>query len=152
MGDGANIGVKADRALKSILGGEPQPSAEERATPEQVRARLMAAPRIGEAEPSGYGACADMVARAVLEFIEAHPEHRSAPASTSYDMPEAGTFEERWSRRTLVAESLYDIMKREGVDLASLGITGFQWGWAYNCAHYCLGLPPQPNPAILTIG
>jgi hypothetical protein len=35
--------------------------------------------------------------------------------------------------------------------LGALGITGFQWGWAVNAARFAESLPPEPNPAIITV-
>lgn len=153
--DGADLGVSADRALETILGGAPQP--ERRRTPDEMRAEILACEG-----PSDYDGTSRWVARLILEAIAAEPELTTAPCETVYDW-DVIKADPRYANATgsegvevmseyVVSRSLYDLLKDRGVPLAELGLTGFMWGWAFNAARYCLGLPPEPNPAIVTLG
>ncbi len=96
-----------------------------------------------------YESCGNYAARLVLEFLEAHPEHRDKPVMQRGEFADPKTFT---GYHPVGPPDLYDVMKEAGVPLARLGLTGFQWGWAFNAGRHVLGLPPEPNPAILTIG
>lgn len=169
--DGSNLGVSAERALKTILGGEPEPEGEELATREQVRARLAAAPRLQDIHVRiearqgvkvevlywqgmelnlGYGEAADVAARAILDFIETYPEYEDAPGENQYA-------EDCWEGFDGSAEKmpkpirlgLYDLMKAAGHDLGKLDLTGFMWGFAYNTARWLRYEQGEGNPAII---
>src|SRR5215204_6492093 len=80
MSDGSDMGIKADRALQTILGGKEQPTEEEKATPEQVRERVMAAPSPLEKESvfqrfgdEGYTVATDCITKAFLLIEEENP-------------------------------------------------------------------------------
>lgn len=152
--DGADLGVSADRALQTILGGAPQPT--RRRTPEEMRAEILACEG-----PSDYDGTSRWVARLILDAIEKEPALMMAPCETVYDW-DAIKADPRYANATgsegvevlrehVVSISLYDLMKDRGISLAELGLTGFMWGWAFNAARYCLGLPSEPNPAIVTL-
>lgn len=172
MSDGGDLGIGAERALGTILGGQDQPTEDEMLTKDQVRARLMAA------KPNTYEGAADCIARVMLRTMEESPETRDY----SLDPPRvfvkrgtgetigrhekvrivrAGTYTETdWAEEpeTVLVEhdnSLWDAAKavatseeREAME----GATGFMAGFAYNCARWLLDLPPAPNPAIVTFG
>ena len=144
MSDGAHLGVGAARALGTILGGEPQPTEEEKLTREQFAAKIRSAPKWeGAGGGEGYDATANYAARLTLEFLEAHPEWQDKPGDSNYSWQE-GT-------PTLKVKGVYDAMKDAGIPMSELDLTGFMWGWAFNAARHCLGLGPVANPAILTI-
>lgn len=137
MSDGATQGITAHRALQTILGGEPAPDAAEEQTPEQVRARLMAA------TADSYGGAADCIARAMLRVLESDESARDLPESGFVAVGEPYV-ESLWDRARAAAEPN---------EVAAFdGATGFMAGFAYNQARWILGRPPQPNPAIITIG
>jgi hypothetical protein len=152
--DGAEMGVKADRALATVLGGAEQPATEEKMTVEQQRDWLLTAPRCTDPDAMlDYGECARSVAGEILRWALANPRrYATTPPETTYayDTDESG--ERLWSTGRPTTLGLYDVLKEEGVALDTLGITGFQWGWAYNAARRCLELPSVPNPAIVTMG
>jgi hypothetical protein len=146
-GDGAHLGVTAERAIETILGDREPPTEGEGMTSQQMREWLMTLPKLDEIETrfekdeEGFGPFelayargkqldysegAGVAARAILEFWEANPDF-----DTSIDP--------------------YETIKSQNEGLKKLGLTGFMWGWAYNAARYCRDEPPQPNPAILTI-
>ncbi len=52
--------------------------------------------------------------------------------------------------RSLLLIGPYEDVK--GVDTKDLGLSGFQYGWAVNAVRQMLGIPPGPNPAIVTLG
>lgn len=175
--DGADMGVTAERALETVLGGKEQPSEEEKRTPEQMRALLMAAPPLsdiemriedstqpdwpgsievlyskttGEELELGYSGSSEVAGRAVLEFLDAHPEHADTPIENVY------ADDADWSSPSVLHDALekpglYEVMKQHGIDLSVLGLTGFMWGWAYNAARCARSEPSQPNPAIVKI-
>lgn len=178
--DGATYGITAGQALGGVLGGEDIPE-EAHQTREQVRARLAAAPRLADiyvrtehvVEKDGdltyegdhdvlyaggkklnidYGGCADIAARAVLDFIETHPEHADAPCENEYapgawaNVKGDGT---DWPTPSRVGA--YDLMKDAGYDLGKLGLTGFMWGFAYNLARWLRYEEGEGNPAIIEV-
>lgn len=153
--DGAHLGVGAERALETILGGKESPGEDERESPQHVAARVLAAAERG-GDPHGYGDCADMVAGMVLMFWQAHPEAAEWPLDPPYHYEKDGVRYDHWIEGGKLVDDGPDLSKAvdaftEG-KLSALGITGFQWGWAVNAARYALGKPPEQNPAIITIG
>ena len=48
MDDGTNMGIDAERAIATILGGDPTPEEGEKKTRAQVRERLSAVPRLND--------------------------------------------------------------------------------------------------------
>jgi hypothetical protein len=147
MSDGATVGVNAERALKTILGGEPEPGPEEMESVESMRARLLAMDTARE--PTGYGDCAEMAAAMVLRWLLEDPERAVGPVESEYDWTD---FDGDMSKPPkVIAIGWYGRMKADGVDLERLGLSGFMWGWAANAARRCVELPPVANPAILTV-
>ncbi len=145
MSDGAHSGVGAGRALGTILGGDPQPAESEMRTPDEMRVWLLACP--DEETGDDYEWAARLTAKRALEAIEADPELRTVPMESTYDW---GDPPDHHNKPTITVRGLHDVLKERGVEFVP-GITGFQWGWAYNAAHYCLGDPPQPNPALVEV-
>ncbi len=155
MGDGSHLGVDADRALKTILGGEPAPSPDEMATPIEVRSRVCRAyldrikPEGGvpSTEWPGYGDAADIAAGAVYIFMLCNPEAMEWPTDRKYEG-------EGYDRHP-VGPDLYGEVKAfcpEAALNVIENLSGFQWGWAVNTARYCFGLDERGNPAIISIG
>ena len=131
--DGAHSGIGAERALKTILGGEPAPAEDEMESREQVRKRIMAAPGPGgEWRVETYGQAADAIAKALVFLIEEDPSLLGDDK----------------------ADGLYDLIEKRwpGFDDRIGGASGFQVGWATNCARWLYEQRPVPNPALLTIG
>jgi len=165
--DGAAFGIDAERALRTILGGEPAPTEGEQEDRETVRARVAAAfVRFRDgAAPDGYGDCCDMVAGALVHFFEAMPEALEWPSENTYqwrvpggewvdhvrDLPQDTDFDFGSVESRAVGPDLYATFKTEYPRVEDLGITGFQWGWATNCARWLFEVPPQPNPAIMVL-
>lgn len=140
------MGVGAERALQTILGGEDQPSADERTTPQQMAAYLLSA----SSEAHSYDEGARLAGRIVLEYLQMHPEDAALPADDKHEWPNG------WDAPSvIVAPGIHGQMERKEPGaiekLRSLGLTGFMWGWAVNAAKYALDLPPVANPAIVTI-
>lgn len=166
-GDGSFEGVDAGRALKTILGGEDAPDDDEIQTREQVRQRLAKLPRIqdihvrdgedgfywqGKRLSLDYGGTADVAARAVLDFLEAHPEHSDAPCESEFAPDAWADFDgsaEKMPKPTKLG--LYDLMRGTDYDLGKLGLTGFMWGFAYNTARRLRYEEGAPNPALMEI-
>lgn len=148
MGDGAHIGVGAGRALDTILGGAEQPDDEERQTAEEMRAEIMALTE----NPNTYDGTAKWTAKFILDWLLANPGRAQEPTETVYDWngdPDHGA--DGMKPEFTKAVGWYDLMKRDGVDLADLGLSGFMWGWAVNAARRCLELPAVANPAIIDV-
>lgn len=167
MSDGADEGIGAERALKTILGGDPPPGPEEQESVEAMRARILAAPL----DPHGsYDGCATACARIVLEALERWPVLTSVPTETIYLRDDdnkavlvtsAGEIVSDFSadvHMVPISSSLYDVLKRihpEGTTQHAVfeELTGFMWGWAVNAARRCaqvgVKLGPVPNPALL---
>lgn len=131
MSDGAHLGVKADRALETILGGKEEPPSDERMSREQMRASIMKeADPMSDTPPSDYGSAAACIAKAMVLCIE----EDSGLLAKGADLYEA--VGKRWP----------------GFDNWLGGATGFMVGWATNCARWLYEQPPVPNPAIVTVG
>src|SRR5437867_5216468 len=114
MGDGANLGITAGRALGTILGDEGQPSDEEKATPEQVRERVMAAPSPCEGEPiwergigddESYSVAADCIAKAFLLLENEDPGVLHRKVYWSKDNTE---IEDLWGKETDAMTAVWD--------------------------------------------
>jgi hypothetical protein len=141
MGDGTNLGIDAERALKTILGGEPSPGEAEQQTPEQVRARVEAA------KPTSYSGATDCLTRAVLRLFAEREDTQVWPTDPGYDTID-GKFQ-------AVGPNLFDAAKGVATpDEAEAfdGCTGFMWGFAVNQARWILGQHPGANPAIVELG
>ncbi len=122
--DGADLNMPAAGAMKAALGGD-QP---ERLSDEAFEAMIRQATDAGS-----YDGCANVAARAVLEHLEAHPEHLALDA-------EGGLYDHVKASASAEAKAAFSEM------------TGFMWGWAVNAARHILKQKPVPNPAIVEIG
>ena len=155
MSDGAHLGVKADRALGTILGGEDQPTEDEKQTPEQMLDEIRSASKA----PNDYGECALAYARVLLEAYETHPALRDHPTESVYLNGQDGkaVFSPDGGLVRLVPD-IYEVLKRLHPDeecwqqKVMNELTGFMVGWAVNAVRYALGDPPRPNPAMVEIG
>lgn len=138
--DGSDLGIDADRALKTILGGEPAPEDDERQTPQQVEARVAAA------RPDSYGGATDCITRAVLRLFAQRPETRAWPTDPSYDHSKTPS--------VMLGPDLFGATKEVADDAESKaidGCTGFMWGFAVNQARWLFSLPTHGNPAIISL-
>jgi hypothetical protein len=150
--DGAHLGVSAARALDTILGGKPSPSADEQMDAETFRIWIKTADR-----EDSYGEAARLCARYLLEYLTAHPEDSTLPLDPTYNWDRAraelgrspDSIEEMNRYRT--GEGLWDRAAAVTPQLRQMDLTGFMVGWAFNAARRCLELPPAANPAILTV-
>lgn len=157
-GDGAHMGVGAERALKTILGDDPQPEKAEQRTPDEMRIWILSAMPGVPSEPFSYDDACRWTARQILEQFLADPSLASTPIETEYDWPtiradaryinSQGSEGVEVMREHVLRRGLMDVLKDRGVIFES-GLTGFQWGWACNAARFCVELPPVRNPAFL---
>lgn len=138
--DGAELGINAEDAMKAVLGGEEPTHV---VTTKELVARIKAT-----TGPSDYSGTADWTAHLILDWLEADPTRAQAPTENVYERDEDGHLK---ATMVIIEKGWYDRMKDDGIDLASLGLSGFMWGWAVNAARTCLELEPVPNPAIMTI-
>jgi len=138
MNDGASLGVTADRALKTILGGRPSPSEDEVQNRDEVLARIAAVsdPLDGlplwEREGDAYGLGADVIAKAFLIVTRDDPR-----------MLREYTLDTLWN---LVCDRWKGFDEWIGV------ASGFQVAFAVNTARYVTGQPTGDNPAIVALG
>ncbi len=144
MSDGTQQGIGAERALRTIVGGEPPPGEDEGLSPEQWLRRLEAK----DDGIDGYDDHAEVMAKYIVEA------YRRVPGLVH--APNVGVYLWEGDEGQLLVPGLSDVLKRlypEGHPFrrALSEATGFTWGWAFNIARYALGLPPQPNPAIVTV-
>lgn len=149
MSDGAHLGYTAEAAMKQAIGGGAE---EDEATLVLnrlgLRDRIMATERTAEFD---YSSCCDYIAKLILLAFEADPELTKAPVENVYAKnPDGST---NWDEIAVLGlwTRLKERLSPEDLEAIS-GMSGFMWGWSVNAAHACLGLPPVPNPAILTIG
>jgi hypothetical protein len=145
--------VSAERALKTILGNEDQPTDEEMESVEDMRNRLLGMTR---EDATDYGSTADYAASLILNFILEDAARRIAiPTEMEYDWdgdPDHGA--NGCKPEYVIHKGLYAVMKEAGPpydEIGELGLTGFMWGWAVNAARRCVNMPPKPNPAIVEI-
>lgn len=149
MNDGSQQGISPSRAIHTILGGEPAPVLDDHNSPAYWLKRLTEK----DDNINGYDAHAEVMAKYILQAYESHPALREAPCSTVFVEPID------WENMRVLVHSLGDRLKAEVYTdpehpfrRAYSDATGFTWGWAFNIARYALGLPPEPNPAILSVG
>jgi len=123
LADGAHLNISAERALGTILGGEPSPSEDERMSDEEFANWIRS-----EDKDIDYGESARRLARLYLMALE-----EGCEAEPPRDM--------------------WDVVRDRWPELAEecAGMTGFQHGWALNAARKVLAMPPVPNPALLEI-
>lgn len=151
--DGAHLGVNAERALDTILGGKPSPAEDEQMDAETFRTWIKTADR-----EDSYGETARLCARYLLEYLTAHPEDVTLPLDDAYDYArmraehgnDTPPLDQWLPYRT--SEGVWDKAAAENPRLTEMDLTGFMVGWAFNAARRCIELPPAPNPALLTIG
>jgi hypothetical protein len=161
MTDGAHLGVTADRAIQTILGGADQPTDDERLDPEAFRAMVLSAPTAAEFEASldgkvdytddDYGMCATVAARAILEAFLADPALAAMPTETVYDWDRDPDHGRMGMKPEFVVNRGLSAELRDRAVRLPVGMSGFQWGWAVNAARFCVELPPAPNPAVITV-
>ncbi len=72
--DGANLGVSAEKSLKTILGGE-QPKESDKRTPEQMREYIMSSPDSYEEGQVGYSEAALWLAKKYLLLMDEGIDH-----------------------------------------------------------------------------
>lgn len=145
MSDGAHQGIGAERALKTILGGEPAPTKDEGADRESMERRILSVTY----PPTTYDDAALYTARFILTTLRAHPEIASQPVDSELDLKNSTPVHIIMSRK-----GWGDLLKEAdpvGYAAAVEGITGFMWGWAVNAVRYVLDLPAVSNPAIIEI-
>lgn len=155
--DGAHLGIDAKSALGLVMGKDEE-EAPERVDPAGMRKRILAAATRGGG-PLGYDDCGEMAAGMVLMFYEAHPEATTWPVERAHhwerDGQQVDPGKDGWEGLQYVGDGpdLYaEVNSFTDGKLDGFGLTGFLWGWAVNAARYALDLPPEPNPAIITVG
>lgn len=142
--DGAHLGVTAERALSTIVGGAPQPSGDERMDAATFIRYIESAPD----DAASYNDTARLAAKWLLRHLRDHPTDINLPIDGRYECAIPGD----WTTSRKVERDLYDAIKESCPSFDELGLTGFMWGWAANAARRCLEAPPLPNPAILDVG
>lgn len=164
--DGAFQGMSAQSAMHAVLGG-PGPDDPPPVTREERRAEILATRFAGHSgAPSAYNydTSAKAAAKIILQTIEANPDVTWAeiPTEPEYEyLDENGAVMEGEGRFkgtfTMAREGWMEVMKplmseENTAEWETLGLTGFQWGWAVNTVRWILDMPPVGNPAIVTIG
>lgn len=169
--DGAHLGADASQALSAVLGDDDEREAinrgERERTPEQMREDIFEG-----ADAHSYGGAANALAAVLIRVMDEQPEARQWPGQDEGDWrhEDDETFcdsfidcdrQHDYVRRgepnltdafkQWVADNRDDPLAAVG-DEALRGATGFMWGWAVNAAKYVHSQPPEPNPAIMTIG
>src|SRR3990167_6069709 len=124
--DAADLGVKPERALESILGGAEQPKEEEKMTPEKMYQEIMAQPNEYKDREYTYNGCSMWLAKQFLLILEKWEE---IEVVGSYD---------------LLYEKMKEINGEQDYDF-----TGFMVGWANNAARFALNKKAHANTAIL---
>lgn len=147
MSDGSQQGIKADRAIETILGGKRRPSKGKQRSPEWWLSYL----KEKNDDIDGYSDHAEVMAKYILEAYKKDSSLTQYPISRIYQEPI------NWDNPVILSPDLSDKLKsfyprkshpfRKALSEA----TGFTWGWAFNIARYALKLPPQPNPAIVVL-
>jgi len=134
--DGADLNIPAEAAMKAVIGGEkPTPM-----TDAEFEAMIRNA-----SDASGYSGAANVFARQVLEFLEAHPEYLDRGSMDDVEYPNG--FDQP---AVMKQKGLYTLMKEAGVQIED-GLSGFMVGWGVNAARHILKQKPVANPAILEL-
>lgn len=137
--DGAHLGIGAERALRSVLGGEPSPTEDERMDQAAFEQYLLSAPE----QPESYDDAARLAAKWMLEHLRAFPDDAALSVEGKYAFAD-----DTGESMVEIEPSLYDKVKATHPRISELELTGFMVGWAANAARSCLSLPPQRNPAL----
>jgi hypothetical protein len=129
MSDGAHLGVGAERALQTILGGKPSPAPAERMDAPTFERWIRAAPE----DPQTYDDGGRFLAKLMLEVALASDGAGRLSVDELYDAAKEHAGADRWR------------------PLEENGVTGFMAGWAANAARWLCELGPLPNPAIIDV-
>lgn len=170
MSDGANMGVSAGRALKTILGGDPPPSEDELVSMTEFEKQIRSRPLPGDGKPpwkmqedgdveDAYSFASEMLAHAFLMLEDETPglltERRKY---TAEDMQKRYPGQDWWKNLvgsyqdpTTVMWEAFTKRWPDGDDWIG-GSSGFMVGWAFNAARSIKGLNAVQNPAIVTLG
>lgn len=150
MSDGTQCGMGAERALKTILGGAEDSEEGKQKSPEYWLERL----ENKSDDIDGYDKHAEVMAKYIVQAYKQYPILKSMPNSTVYLDNDPKMLEDMVEIVPDLSSCLKKVYSNESHPFrkALSEATGFSWGWAFNIARYALGLPPQPNPAIMTIG
>jgi hypothetical protein len=169
MSDGANLGVDAQRALETILGGREEPGPEERVSIEEMEARIRAHPLPGQGTPphetaeldDAYNQATECIAHAFLVLADENPslltEQRYYDGSEMDDSIPAS--DATWWRENMAGkakdptDALWEAFRERWPDGDEWvgGSTGFMVGWAFNAVRTIKGLHPTQNPAIVEV-
>lgn len=165
MSDGANLGVDAGRALKTILGGEPEPAEAERVSMEALEKRIRSRALPGEGvKPweavgeDGYSVASEVIAHCFLVLADEDPSLLTRQEFYTEADFKHHEGEDWWQnlvgRPKEASEACWRAFTERwpNGDEWIGGATGFMVGWAFNAARSIKGQPPAPNPAIVTIG
>lgn len=156
MSDGAHLGISASRALDTIIGGDGQPTEEERQTPQQVRERIESIPLFEGTSPwegsdseTAYNLATDAIAHAFLVLLE---EDSSLLEPVYY--PDDCEHEVLRGKQMSPDSPFWEAMKERWphADDWIGGASGFMVGFALNTALYASGKNfVAANPALMTI-
>lgn len=136
MTDGSRMGITADRALQSVIGGKDDPIKEEQRSSNDLRKRIEETPLAdsgknpfeGEVTDEMYGQATDCIAHAML--LTTTDEHKDSNES------------EAWNRIKI---------RWPEFDIWIGGASGFMVGFAWNCVRYIHGWDEQDNPAMMYV-
>jgi len=169
MSDGANMGVRAGRALKTILGDEPVPTEGEllkadefefmirsRPLPPDIKTEIWDDPKLDDDERYSYAA--ECIAHAFLVLADEDPEILTRQLYYPTEAPKAWTQEE-WDKHGLAGaprsldDGVWEALTKRWPEYDDKigGATGFMVGWAFNAARKIKNLNSTPNPAIIEI-
>jgi hypothetical protein len=165
MSDGANLGVSAGRALKTILGGDAPPEGAECVSMAELEQRIRSRPLPGEGtkpweaddKDDAYSVAAEIVAHAFLVLADEDPTLLTRQEFYTEDDFRHHEGEDWWHGLVGKPKDASEVIWRAFTDRWPNGdewvggATGFMVGWAFNAARSIKGEPPAPNPAILTV-
>lgn len=160
MSDGAELGITAGTALKTVLGGKSEPKQQDIS---QMESRIRSAPLPGDGEPpfsrenyDSYSAAADSIAHAFLVLADEDIgvlEGENVYTEADLIHQDEQVRESLLGKPKDPADKAWQAMKARwpGADDWIGGASGFMVGFAFNAARTIKGLGPKPNPALATI-
>lgn len=163
--DGAHLGVSAGEALKTIIGGEPEPPGiSMRDLEERIRSR----PLPGDGKPpyemedldEAYSVASEIMAHAFLVLADERPELLTEVRYyDGSEMDDRGEDDAKWWRErmtgkakdpTTVMWEAYMERWPDGDEWIG-GASGYMVGWSFNAVRAIKGVEPAPNPALMTV-
>jgi hypothetical protein len=150
MSDGANLGIRAEDAMKKIVGGKEIES--KPLSMEELEKLIRSRPLPPGPLEFDYSVCSEAIAHCFLVLEDEDP----GILDRREHYPDDSEYRELRGKPRDPTNAAWEAAKKKWPSFAddsyAGGASGFMVGWALNAARNIKGYGQTGNPAILTIG